>query len=115
VKRLGSYSSPPRIERRPAAVVVYQGNRAHIRFHDGQTYAMPSEPLKKIGVSEGDTFFVVTTWAGKVPLESRVELLAEPRARLEKRATPKVMVRDGAKLSTRKPAPAPLPDPKPRR
>lgn len=105
MKRLGSYSNPPRVERRPAVVVVYQGNRAHIRFHDGQTYGMPADALRKIGVPEGGMFFLVTTWAGKVPVDSRVEPLAEARGRAEKRSTPKVMVKDGGKLTTRKPAP----------
>lgn len=115
MKRLGNYSNPPRVERRPAVVVIYQGNRAHIRFHDGQTYGMPSEPLRKAGIAEGGTFFVVTTWVGKVPVESRVEPPSAPRGRAEKRTTPKVMVKDGAKLVTRKPASSPDSDLKPQR
>lgn len=115
MKRLGSYSNPLRVERRPAVVVIYQGNRAHIRFHDGQTYGMPAEPLRKAGIAEGGMFFVVTTWSGKVPVESRVEPPSAPRAALEKRATPKVMVKDGAKLTTRRPQAPAASDQKPPR
>lgn len=109
MKRLGSYSSPPRVERRPAVVVVYQGGRAHIRFHDGQTYGMPAESLRSAGIPEGGMFFMVTTWVGKVPVESHVEAPSAPRAPMDKRSTPKIMVRDGSKVVTRKPA---LPDAK---
>lgn len=102
MKGLGNYTSPPRVERRPAIVVVYQGPRAHIRFHDGQTYAMPAEPLRKLGVVEGATFFMVTTWVGKAPVDSRVELPAVARPALPRRGTPKVVVRDGQKMVTRR-------------
>jgi len=89
-------------------VVKYQGQRAHIRFHDGTTYAMPAAPLAQIGVTEGGTFVLVTTWMGRVPVDSRVELLPEARPPLGKRAgTPKILVRDGRKMITRQPVRGP--------
>lgn len=106
LRGLGSYSSTqqPRIERRPAMVVRYQGQRAHIRFHDGTTYGMPSAPLMQIGVPEGGTFIIVTTWVGKVPTDSRVEALPSARPPSDRRSgTPKIVVRDGRKMITRQP------------
>jgi len=106
LRGLGSYSTPqqPRIERRPAMVVRYQGQRAHIRFHDGTTYGMPSGPLMQIGIPEGGTFIIVTSWVGKTPMESRVEPLHDPRPASDRRnGTPKVIVRDGRKMITRQP------------
>lgn len=102
MKGIGNYSLPPRVERRPAVVVVYQGPRAHIRFHDGQTYAMPADPLRKLGVAEGGVFFVVTTWVGSKPIDSKVEAPSAPRLETRRAGTPKIMVRDGQKLVTRK-------------
>jgi hypothetical protein len=94
-------------------VVKYQGQRAHIRFHDGMTYAIPAAPLMQIGVAEGGTFVLVTTWVGRVPVDSRVELLSEARPSLGRRAgTPKILVRDGRKMITRQPARGPSTTPR---
>jgi hypothetical protein len=85
-------------------VVRYQGQRAHIRFHDGTTYGMPSGPLMQIGVPEGGMFVIVTSWAGKVPVESRVEPFHEPRPAVDRRnGTPKIIDRSGKKMITRQP------------
>jgi hypothetical protein len=106
LRGLGNYSTPAqqRVERRPAVVVKYQAQRAHIRFHDGMTYAMPAAPLLQIGIPEGGSFVIVTTWSGKVPVDSRVEPHAEARPAAERRSgTPKIVVRDGRKMITRQP------------
>lgn len=107
LRGLGSYTSSaqqPRVERRPAMVVRYQAQRAHIRFHDGTTYGMPSGPLIQIGVPEGGTFIVVTMWNGKVPVSSQVERLNEARPPTDRRAgTPKIVDRSGKKMITRPP------------
>lgn len=105
IRGLGNYSTPQqRIERRPAMVVKYQGQRAHIRFHDGTTYAMPSAPLTQIGIPEGGMFVLVTTWTGKVPVDSRVEAPHETRPPVDRRGgTPKIVVRDGRRMITRQP------------
>lgn len=85
-------------------VVRYQGQRAHIRFHDGTTYGMPAGPLVQIGIPEGGTFVIVTSWVGKTPVESRVEPLHDPRPPSDRRSgTPKIVVRDGRKMITRQP------------
>lgn len=104
VQGLGSYSATPqaRTDRRPAVVVKYHASRAHIRFHDGTTYTMPADPLIRLGVPEKGTFFVVTAWVGKEPVDSRIELPAPSRPAGEKRDTPKIVVRDGRKLITRR-------------
>lgn len=83
-------------------VVAFQADRAHIRFHDGQTYAMPADPLRKAGIALGKSFFLVTTWAGKVAVESHIEPVAEPRPQLASKPMPKVQLRDGQKLTTRR-------------
>jgi len=107
LRGLGNYSTQQpavRVERRPAMVVKYQGQRAHIRFHDGTTYGMPSGPLMQIGVPEGGTFFLVTKWSGKTPVESQVEPPHDPRPASDRRSgTPKIVVRDGRKMITRQP------------
>lgn len=114
LRGLGSYSisqpprvqQPPRVERRPAMVIRYQGQRAHIRFHDGMTYGMPAGPLVQIGIPEGGMFVIVTTWVGKAPVESRVELLHDARPASDRRAmTPKIVDRNGRKMITRQPVP----------
>lgn len=103
MKGLGNYADGRRVERKPARLVSYQGSRAHIRFHDGTTYAIPSEPLRKLAVKEGGPFFVVTTWAGAMPIDMRVELPAPAREPTGRMRTPKMYVRDGRRLVTRKP------------
>jgi hypothetical protein len=108
LRGLGNYSTQPRaqprVERRPAIVVKYQGQRAHVRFHDGTTYGMPAAPLAQIGVPEGGMFIIVTTWVGKTPIESRVEPQSDPRGAADRRSgTPKIIVRDGRKMITRAP------------
>jgi len=107
LRGIGGYtSSTPssRTERRPAMVVRYQGQRAHVRFHDGTTYGMPSGPLVQIGVPEGATFILVTTWLGKTPVSSHVERLHEARPAVDRRGgTPKIVERTGKKMVTRQP------------
>jgi len=85
-------------------VVRYQGQRAHIRFHDGTTYGMPSGPLVQIGIPEGGMFVIVTGWVGKVPVSSHVERPHDARPALDRRGgTPKIVDRDGKKMVTRQP------------
>lgn len=106
MKGIGNYAdTSARTERKPAQLVQYQGSRAHIRFHDGTTYAMPAKVLKDAGISEGSVFFVVTTYAGKTPLTSRVEAPPPARAPMRRMQTPKTYVRDGRRMATREPKP----------
>lgn len=111
LRGLGNYSQAQaqRVERRPAMIVKYQGQRAHIRFHDGTTYGMPASPLQAIGIPEGGTFVLVTTWLGKTPVGVSVERPADARPPSGRRSlTPKVIVRDGRKMITRQPLPRKL-------
>jgi hypothetical protein len=106
LRGLGSYTTvqpAPRVERRPAMVVRYQGQRAHVRFHDGTTYGMPSAPLLQVGIPEGGMFTLVTKWVGKTPVSSHVERPHDARPALGRRGTPKIIVRDGRKMITRQP------------
>jgi hypothetical protein len=108
LRGLGNYSTQvprvERVERRLAMVVRYLGERAHIRFHDGTTYGMPSSPLIQIGVPEGGTFIIVTHWQGKTPVKSSVELPHDRRPTASRRSgTPKIIARDGRKMITRQP------------
>jgi hypothetical protein len=115
LRALGNYSTTPaqRIERRLAMVIRYQGQRAHIRLHDGKAYGMPSAPLMQVGIPEGGRFVIVTTWVGKTPIESRVEAAPEARPPSDRRSmTPKVVVRDGRKMITRQPVRRPTTAPR---
>jgi len=100
---IGNYSEgAPRIERKPATVVSYQGPRALIRFFDGMAYAMPSAPLQQLGLSEGTRFMLIVVWQGRRPIDVHVEPIAPGRPALDRRGTPKVYVRNGQRLATRR-------------
>lgn len=100
---IGNYSAgSPQIERKPATVVSYQGPRALIRFFDGMSYAMASAPLRQLGVAEGTRFMLVIVWQGRRPIDVHVENIAPGRPALDRRGTPKVYVRTGQKLATRR-------------
>lgn len=90
-------------ERRRAQLVLITGPRASIRFVDGMTYAMPYEPLKKLGLVAGDVFMIITEYRGREP-HVRVERIAEARETqpVAPKTGPKVMVRNGLKLTTRR-------------
>jgi hypothetical protein len=107
VKGLGNYrfqrSVPePRIERRPAILMMYRGQVAVVRFHDGQTYSIPAAPLKKIGVEPTQRFRLLIIRLGGQVQDVRVEPLVQPRPARAMQTMPKVQVRDGRKMTTRK-------------
>jgi len=106
MKGLGNYrqlqQQPNSVERRLAQLAVIQGPRASIRFIDGTSYSMPSEPLRKIGVKPGGMFLLITEYRGRDVVSVRVELQGEARGAAPGRAQPKVMVRTGLKLTTRR-------------
>lgn len=111
MKGLGNYrfqrrpkkgTPKPNVERRPGLLLEYRGRKAIARFHNGQSYGLPAEPLQKIGVKPGQRFrLIIVRVAGEVQ-EVRVEPLAPPRPPRPKQSMPKVVVRDGRKLTTRK-------------
>jgi hypothetical protein len=107
VKGLGNYrfqrgAAAPNIERRPGILLMYRGAKALVRFHDGGTYAIPAAPLKKIGIAPKQRFrMLVIRDRGKV-LDVRVEPLPEARPSRPEQSMPKVQMRNGRKLTTRK-------------
>ena len=108
VKGLGNYrfhkkrSAQPNVERRPALLLAYRGQQALVRFHDGVAYSLPAAPLKKIGVEPQQRFrLIVVRLRGKVQ-EVRVEPMAAARPARPAQGMPKVVLRDGRKLTTRK-------------
>jgi hypothetical protein len=107
MKALGNYRQLQQqpstsTERRLAQLAVMQGPRAAVRFVDGSTYSMPSEPLRKLGIAPGGMFILVTEYRGRDIVSVRVELQGEARGSAPARMQPKVMVRDGLKLTTRR-------------
>jgi hypothetical protein len=105
VKGLGNYrqiAPAASTERRLAQIATFQGPRAAIRFIDGSTYSMPSEPLRKLGLVPGGMFVLITEYRGKTIVSVRVERQGEARGAAPGRAQPKVMVRDGMKVTTRR-------------
>lgn len=92
----------PNIERTPGVLLRYRGSKAIVRFHDGASYSIPSAPLKKIGVKAGDRFRMIVVRIQGAVQDIRVESMPEARPPMQPRAMPKVVVRDGKKLTTRK-------------
>lgn len=83
-------------------MLSYRGPKAIVRFHDGNTYSIPAKPLKDIGVQEGQRFRLIIARVAGAVQDVRVERLAAPRPARVVQAMPKVQVRDGRKLTTRK-------------
>ena len=107
MKGLGNYRfqrgpAAQNIERRLGVLLMYRGPKAVVRFHDGSTYAIPAAPLKKIGVVPEERFRMIVVREGGEVREVRVERLAAARPPRVGQAMPKVQMRDGRKLTTRK-------------
>lgn len=103
MKGVGNYSSglQPRIERMPAQLVVFHGDRAAVRFHDGLTRSMPAEPLRKLNLQGGDRFMMVTTYQGPRVVNVQVELFNEARPAIATRGNTKVYVLTNGRMSRR--------------
>jgi hypothetical protein len=103
MKALGSYSTSavPQVERRPAQLVTYHGPRAAVRLLDGTTYSMPADPLLRLGLAPGERFVIIATLVGKRITDLRVER-HEARPPRTQGALPKVYVRNGQGVRTRK-------------
>lgn len=107
MKAIGNYrqsqASAPIVERRLAQVVVFQGPRAYVRTLDGDTHTMAAESLRRLSMREGDTFVLVAEYQGKRVLAVRVERQGEARPNVPmEKERPKVMVRSGMKVTTRR-------------
>jgi len=102
VKGLGNYRFRPQVERRLGTLVAYRGKRAVVRFHNGLTYALPAEPMEKLDLKAGGRFVLLITRMGGEVADVRVEPPPQARPALPRQATPKVLVKDGRKLITRR-------------
>jgi len=79
-------------------------NRVAVRWIDGQLGTLPAgavSAFQSVGVVAGDPFALVTVFRGRDVVDVRVERTAARPAVVE-RVLPKVMVRDGLKLTTRR-------------
>ena len=83
-------------------VVVYQGPRATVKFTDGQSHTMPSDPFRRLGLAEQERFLMVTTFVGRDVRDVRVERVPDARPMVAGRPVPKVYMRDGLKVATRR-------------
>lgn len=99
MKGLGNYRSS---ERRIGTLLSVQGNRADARFLDGQVFAMPLAPFSMAGVRPGERFVLVTSYEGKRVVDVKVERNEARLGSVLSAPLPKVQVRDGAKLTTRR-------------
>lgn len=104
MKGIGNYSSVsgPQTERQAGTLVAYQGPRATITLMSGMTYSAPAEPFRKAGIEAHGRFIMATKRVGKVVIEVRVSKPPEARPPTERRQTPKVYVKDGARIATRR-------------
>lgn len=102
MKGLGNYRFRQQVERRLGTLVQFRGEKAVVRFHNGMTYAMPAEPMKKIGVEPGTRFVLLVTRSGGEVVGVRVERPPKARPALPEREQPKVLVKTGRKLITRR-------------
>lgn len=106
MKGLGNYrfqdQNRTTVERRPGQLLLYRGRRAVVRFGDGGTYSVPADGLKREHIEPKQRFVMVITRAGKKIQGIRYEPLAPPMPNPKKQVLPKVMVRDGKKLTTRR-------------
>lgn len=91
------------VERKPGTLLSFKGSKAIVRFHDGMTYGLPAVPFKRLSIAEGARFVLVVRRVGRAIIEVRVERPAEARPARPRQATPKVYLREGRKLATRKP------------
>lgn len=97
-----SYRSSSQVERKPARLIAYRGPRALVAYHNGQTYSMPSEPLKLLLLRAGDPFLVIITWESGKIRDVRAERPAPRREDVRPMSMVKVMVKKGRRVQTRR-------------
>lgn len=102
MKGLGNYRFRSQVERRLGTLVQYRGPTAVVRFHNGATYSLPSKPLRKVGIEAGKRFVLLVTRRGGSVSDIRVEPPPRARPPTAPRPMPKVMVKSGRKLVTRR-------------
>jgi len=88
-------------ERRTGMVLSARGDRVSVRWLDGQLHAFPLAPFRTLGIVPGDPFVMVTVFQGRNVVDVRIERTGSRPAVVE-RPLPKVVMRDGVKLTTRR-------------
>ncbi len=73
-----------------------------VSYHNGPVFTMPSAPLRKLSITPGDPFFLIVTWMGKEVHDVRAERPHPARLITPRGATPKIMVKTGRRVRTRK-------------
>lgn len=102
MKGLGNYRNVGVTEeRRHGVLVMYRGDRAVVRFHNGDTFAVPADKLKSLGVEPDGRFVMTVSFAGGAVRGVRFEQPAQARPQTDSRQAPKIYRRDGRRVVTR--------------
>lgn len=105
MKGIGNYTADRRsstTERRVGMLVAMQGDRASVRFMDGQAFSLPSRLFVAASVRPGDKFVLVTVYEGRRVADVRVEKNEARPGALLLTPLPKVQVKDNGKVITRR-------------
>lgn len=104
MKGIGNYTSvpAPQVERQAGTLVAYQGPRATVTLMSGMTYSVPAGPFRAAQIAQGDRFIMETTRVASRVMDVRVMKPHAARPALDRRQTPKVYVRDGTRVATRR-------------
>jgi len=108
-KNIGNYRTLPQpkretMERRVGQLLTLQP-RLNVRWIDGELGTLPPGAVaafQRVGVVPGDAFALVKVVRGREVVDVRVERTSARPAIVSRDALPKVMVRNGLKLSTRR-------------
>lgn len=105
MKGLGNYTADRRsatTERRVGMLVSMQGDRASVRFMDGQAFSLPMHLFVAASVRPGEKFVLVTVYQGKRVADVKVEKNEARPGSLLLTPLPKVQVKDNGKVTTRR-------------
>jgi hypothetical protein len=102
MKGLGNYRFQRQEERKPVTLLSYRGAQALVRLHNGSTFAIPAKPLKALNIEPQTRFLLIIVRCGKRVEDIRVERFIEARPARAKAVTPKILMKDGRRLITRR-------------
>lgn len=110
VKNIGNYRTLPQqkretFQRRVGQLLSLQPDRLTVRWIDGKLGTLPAGAVaafQRVGIIPGDSFALVTVFRGREVVDVRVERTSARPAIVSRDALPKVMMRDGLKLTTRR-------------
>lgn len=92
-----------RVERQHGRLLRYLGDRARVVFGDGAVRALPAAPFRAVKVPRGGWFVLEThRRPGGELVRVHVRRVAEPRPAGPRASTPRVYVRDGKAVTTRR-------------